>query len=118
MSEVGGIALRVMMANSPLSYREAISAALESLRPHFEVFTAEPADLDWEFSLLSPQFVVCSRVTELVEREASGWIELYPEGGHESVVSLGGQKMTHPQMDFPTLLSVLDEVERRLDETA
>jgi hypothetical protein len=25
---------------------------------------------------LSPQLVVCSRVTEVVEREALGWIEL------------------------------------------
>ncbi len=109
--------MRVMVAHSLLSYREAISATLEALRPHLEIFTVGPENLDEEFRRFSPQLVVCSRVTELVEREAFGWIELYPEHGSESVVSLGGEKVTYPQMDLEALLSVLDEAER-LHETA
>jgi hypothetical protein len=104
--------MRVMMANSPRAYREVISAALKELRPNLQIFTAKPEDLDEEFRRLSPHLVVCNWVTELVEREAHCWIELYPDGASESVVSLDGQKITCPEMDLEALLSVLDEAER------
>jgi hypothetical protein len=104
--------MRVMVANSLRSYRQAISATLKELRPNLQIFIAEPEDLDEEFRRLSPHFVVCSRVTELVEREALGWIELYPEHAPQSVVNLCGQRSVYPQMDLEALLSVLDEAER------
>jgi hypothetical protein len=106
--------MRVMIAHSLLTYRGAISAVLKELRPHLEIFTADPEELDAQFRRLSPQVVVCSRVTELVEREALGWIELYPDqASSQSVVSLDGEKTTYPDMDLEALLSVLDEAERR-----
>lgn len=107
----------MMVAHSLLSYRQVISAALKVLRPHLEVFSTDPKDLDAEFRRLSPELVVCSRVTELVKREAFAWIELYPEHGSESVVSLDGEKLTYPEIGLDALLSVLDEAER-LHETA
>jgi hypothetical protein len=100
------------MANEPLAYREVISAAFKELRPHIGVHTTEPADLDKEFLRLSPRLVVCSRITALVEREASAWIELYPEHTSRAVVSLAGEKTVFDEMDFDTLLSMLDKAER------
>jgi hypothetical protein len=104
--------MRVIVAHSLRSYRQAISAALEGLRPNLHFFTVEPEDLDEEFRRLAPHFVICSRVTDLVEREALGWIELYPEHASESVVSLCGQRSAYPEMDLEALLSILDEAER------
>ncbi len=104
--------MRVMVTHSLVSYREAISVAFKNLRLHLEIFTVEPEDLDREFRRLSPQLVVCSRVTDLVEREALGWIELYPDQASESVVSLCGESTIYPDMDLDTLLSILDEAER------
>ncbi len=104
--------MRVIVTHSLVSYREAISATLRELRPHLEIFTVEPEDLDEEFARLSPQLVVCSRVTRLVEREALAWIELYPDHASEVVVSLDGKKTTYPDIDLETLLSILDEAER------
>lgn len=109
--------MRVMVTHAMLSYREVISAALEILRPHVETFTVEPENLDREFMSLSPQLVVCSRVTDIVERRALGWIELYPEQASESVVSLCGERTTYPAMDLDTLLSVLDETRRLYEIT-
>jgi hypothetical protein len=109
--------MRVMVAHAMVSYREAISFALERLRPHVETFTVEPENLDREFMSLSPQLVVCSRVTDIVERGALGWIELYPEQASESVVSLCGETTTYPEMDLDTLLSVLDETRRLYEIT-
>ena len=105
--------MRVMVAHSLLSYRQTISAVLKELRPHLKIFSTDPEDLDAEFRRLSPQLVVCSRLTEVVEREALGWIELYPDPvSSESVVRLDGKKVIYPQMDLDALLSILDEAER------
>lgn len=108
----GEVRMRVLVANSPLAYREVISATLEELRPHLEVFTAEPEDLDWEFRRLSPQLVLCSRVSALVERQALAWVELYPDLAPESVVVVAGRMSVHPQLEFADLLAVVDEAEQ------
>jgi hypothetical protein len=88
-----------------------ISVALRELRPGIEVFTAEPEDLDGEFVRLLPQLVVCSRLTTRVELGAPVWVELYPDGAPYAVVgSLDGSRRTLPEMDFDTLISILDNV--------
>ena len=111
-------AMWVMVAHSHLAYREVIAIAFKEFRPHLEVVVVEPENLDKEFASALPHLVVCSRVTDLVERHTLAWIELYPDNNAtESVVSLAGEKTIHPNMDFETLLSVLDETEH-LYETA
>ena len=104
--------MRVLVANEPFVYREVISAAFQELRPHVEVISVEPQDLDREFSRLVPHLVVCSRVTALVERGATAWVELYPEHASRAVVSLAGEETTSDAIDFDTLLSILDRAER------
>lgn len=106
--------LRVVVANQPVVYREVISAAIEVLRPSFEVFTAEPEDLDRKFLCLGPRLVVvCSRLTELVERDALAWVQLYPSHTSHTIVALGGKRpMKLAHMDFDKLLAVLDAAER------
>jgi hypothetical protein len=100
-----------LIANGPAMYREVISVALRELRPGIEVFTAEPEDLDGEFVRLLPQLVVCSRLTKRVELHAPVWVELYPDGAPYAVVgSLDGSRRTLPEMDFDTLISILDNV--------
>jgi hypothetical protein len=100
--------MRVVLANEPAMYREVISTVLKDLRPRVEVFTAKPEDLNREFSRLLPQLVVCSRLTELVERNAAAWIELYPDGSSHTLVALGDKRATFADMDFDTLLAILD----------
>jgi hypothetical protein len=72
--------MRTLIANEPAIYREVICAALKELRPDMEIFTSEPDDLEGEFLRILPQFVLYSRPTKLVEREAAAWVELYPGG--------------------------------------
>jgi hypothetical protein len=105
--------LRVVLANEPVVYREVISATIEVLRPEFEVFTAEPENLDREFLRLGPRLVVvCSQLTELVERDALAWVQLYPNHASHTLVALGGQRPTRlAHMDLDTLLAVLDAAE-------
>jgi hypothetical protein len=103
--------MRVLIANEPLAYREVISAAFKELRPHLEIYVVEPAELDKELLRLSPRFVVCSRRTELIEQEAFAWVELYPQHTSGAVVNLAGKKTIFKEMDFDTLLSILDDTQ-------
>jgi hypothetical protein len=106
--------LRVLLANQPVVYRDVIAAAIEKLRARFEVFTAEPEDLDRVFLRLGPPLVVvCSQLTDLVEREALAWIQLYPDHATHTIVALGDEpptKLAH--MDLDALLTILDSAER------
>ena len=103
--------VRALIANTPAMYREVISATLRELRPGIEVFTADPEDLEREFSRLLPQLVVCSRLTKRVELEASVWIELYPDGASHAIVgNLDGSRTVLPSLDFDTLLYILDGI--------
>jgi len=103
--------MRALIADEPVIYREVISATLKELRPEIESFTVDPGGLESEYLRILPQFVVCSRPTKLVEREASSWVELYPGGASHAVVkSLDGSRRIRPTMDFDTLLSILDGI--------
>lgn len=104
--------MRVLVANEPRAYRVVISAALKELRPHLEVHTAQPTNLDEEFLRLAPGLVVCSRTTALIEEATASWVELYPDHSSGARASLAGEKTTFAEMDFDALLSILDEAER------
>jgi len=86
----------------------SLSSALEAPRPDFEMLAAGPEDLDEATLRLSPQVVVCSQVTAVVEAEASAWIELYPDHSSRAVVRLNGERSTFPGMDLETFLATAD----------
>ncbi len=103
--------VRILVANEPSIYREAISAAFKELMQGVEVFTAAPEDLDREFARLLPQLVVCSQRTKRVEFDAPVWVELYPHGALLAEVGgLDGWQTTLPGVDFDTLLSIVDDI--------
>jgi hypothetical protein len=107
---VGVRGIWVLVANEPTIYREVISATVRVLRPSLDVFTAEPEELDREFSRLRPRLVVCSRLTRRVELDAPVWVVLYPHGTSRAVVGrLDGRRTTLAGIDFSTLLSMLDD---------
>ena len=62
---------RIVVANEPRSYREAMAVACRVLRPEVEVILAEPADLDAAVARLDPQLVPCSRLTEVYRLPSS-----------------------------------------------
>jgi hypothetical protein len=86
--------LRILLANEPRTYRETLAAAFRILKPNTEVFVIDPDKLDGEVERLSPQVVICSRTTPTVETQSLAWVELYPEYGSVSVVSVGEERST------------------------
>jgi hypothetical protein len=101
----------IVVANEPRAYRETLAAALHELRPHLEVICLEPADLDRTVCHYSPRLVLCSRLTEAVETGCNAWILLYPNRENWAVISIAGRRTVVTNIEFPHVLSVIDEVE-------
>lgn len=103
--------LRILLANEPRSYREAIAGALRALKPNISVFVAESEQLDDEVKRLSPQLVVCSRATPTVDLRSPVWVELYPGHGSVSTINIGGERSTVVEIELADLLSTIDRAE-------
>jgi hypothetical protein len=101
----------IVVANEPRAYREALAAALRALRPHLEVICIEPDDLEGTVCAYSPRLVLCSRLTEAVERCSEAWILLYPDRENRAVISVAGRRAVVPNVEFSRVLAVIDEVE-------
>ena len=105
--------MRLLVANEPHSYREAIAGAVQALRPHLAVITVEPEDLDEEVVRHDPDLVLCSRLSRVVERWPCAWIVLYPNGEPRAMISIAGRRRTvTADLPFADLLSIIDETER------
>jgi hypothetical protein len=109
--------LRILLANEPRSYRETLSAAFRILRPNTEVIVIDPDELDAEVERLSPQLVICSHATLDVKARSLAWVELYPEHGSESVVSVGGKRSTMAGIELGDLLSIIDRTQTLASES-
>lgn len=105
-----GFRPRVLVANDPAAYRDAISRALRAMRPEVEVLDVPPGDLDREYARLQPALIVCSRLTNVVESGLSDWIELYPDGVSVAHFSAGGERLTLARPDFGLILSLVDRL--------
>jgi hypothetical protein len=101
--------LRVLVANAPLSYRQAMAAAIEMLRPDVEVLLGDPEALDAEVRRLSPDVVVCSHVTPLVEDRILAWVDLYPEGERQATISIDGLRVETEGIELEDILSIIDQ---------
>ena len=101
--------MRVLVANAPLSYRQAMAGAIEMLRPNVEVLLGEPEALDADVGRLSPDVVVCSHVTPLVENRVLAWVYLYPEGDRQATISIDGLRVETGGVELEDLLSLIDQ---------
>ncbi len=102
---------RVLVACELQSYCQALVVALRELRPSVEVFEVEEEDLDHEVERLGPDLVVCSRRTCRIEDRVPSWVELYPNHGAHSVVSVLGERSTVEEMQLCDLVSIIDRAE-------
>ena len=104
---------RVLLANEPRSYRQAIASVLRSLRPELEVKEMEPGALDRELRRSVPQLVICSRATPAVRGTAPAWVELYTDHGPLSSVAIGKETSTVSEIDLADILLIVDRAMAR-----
>jgi hypothetical protein len=107
--------MRVLVANDPCTYREAITEVLREVRPHIEVNAIKPDALDAEVGRLDPHLVVCSQITTAVNALLA-WVLLYPDGENRAVISTAGEQMRVENVGFGDLLSAIDRIEPLVTE--
>ncbi len=95
------------------AYREVIAAGVRLLRPHTEVSTATPTDLEAKIALLDPQVVVCGMPGR--PDPGSGfvttWVELPAEVGRPARVRGGDGRREAAGLTLEGLLGVVDGAE-------
>ncbi len=101
---------RVLVANEPSAYREALTATLRELRPRLLIHPVEPAELDLLVTTMRPTLVVCSRLSPAVQTHAGAWLLLYPEGEDRAVLGAGAQGQSLPSTAFDVVVAALDAV--------
>ena len=101
--------MRILLGNEPRFYREVIAATLHELRPHLEVVIVEPEDLDGAVVQRRPQFVLCSRLSEVVETRCLAWVLLYPHGAARVVLRVAGRRHTVADPGLDGLLRVMGQ---------
>jgi hypothetical protein len=100
--------LRILLANEPRAYREALGAALGGLRPSACVRVVEPGQLEETLERYQPHLLICSQLTPSVERLPLAWLVLYREGTSHAELRLDGQWMTTSQVQLDDLLALVD----------
>lgn len=99
---------RVVLANEPRSYRQAIAGALQALRPDVEFEEIEPDNIDAEVGRRAPELLICSIATPAVQAAVPSWVELYTDHGSISSVSIHLEKSTVDGIEIPDLLQIVD----------
>ncbi len=102
---------RVLLANEPRVYREALVDALRRLRPRVELSDVEPDVLDAEVERFRPHLVVCSGARAATQNGTLTWVTLYPDGENLAEIITAGGRATIVGIQFDHLLSVIDGTE-------
>lgn len=100
---------KVLVANEPLSYRQAMARVLRAVRPDLRVDEAEPDALERALRDDVPHLVICSRATPAVRRISPAWIELYPDHGPLCSFSVAGRTSTVRGLDLDEMLALVDK---------
>ena len=104
--------MRILMANTPRSYREVMAFAFQELRPHVEVISVEPEALDLETLRLRPELVMCDHASLTVKAVARSWMELRIEGAALVMATSTSAIPTDVRNgDFGELLAFIDRYE-------
>ena len=106
----------VLLANEPATYRELLASELPHLRPALCVRAADPGELDAVVAALSPRLVICSRPTTSVEAHATAVIVLYPNGGDQVFINMGGATRVMAAPRLPDLLAAIDATIDRIPD--
>jgi hypothetical protein len=99
--------LRIIIANEPRAYREALVEVLKEMRPRDAVVSVEPGDVEHALHQLPGALVVCSEVSTAVVELAGAWVRL----GEDGEVAVSSAADVEAMAHRVGLDAVLDAVE-------
>jgi hypothetical protein len=106
--------MRVLVANTPLMYRESLALSIQRARPNFEVLLAEPEKLNGEVESLAPHALV--RDDDGVETSSPNgvvcWVGIIIDNHLNARISVNGRVSEIHDVSLEEFVAALDETER------
>ena len=110
--------MRVLIANTPLMYRESLALAILRHNPDFEVMIADPESLDGEADRFRPHALV--RDDDGIEIGAPDgvvlWVGIMIDDHLKARISVDGKVSEIHEMGVEELLAALDEAAKSISE--
>jgi hypothetical protein len=111
-------AMRILIANTPLMYRESLALAVHRHNPDFEVMIADPASLDGEAERFGPHTLI--RDDDGIEVGSPDgvvcWVGIIIDDHLKVRISLDGKVSEIHEVSLYELLAALDEAARFVSE--
>ena len=103
--------MRILIANTPLMYREALALAIHRHSPDFEVMIADPASLDGEAERFGPHTLI--RDDDGIEIGSPDgvvcWVGIMIDDHLKARISVDGKVSEIHEVSMEELLAALDE---------
>jgi hypothetical protein len=110
--------MRILIANTPLMYREILALAIHHHDPDFEVMIADPATMDGEVERFAPHALV--RDDDGTEIGAPDgvvcWVGIVAEDNAKARISIDGRVSEIHEVSMDELLAALDEAAKSVSE--
>jgi hypothetical protein len=99
--------LRIIIANEPRAYRDALAGVLEEMRPRDTVTNVEPGEIEQALRRWRGALVVCSVVSPVVDELAGAWVRL-GEDGEVAASSAAGVEAMARRVGLDAVLDAVD----------
>ena len=104
--------MRILIANTPLMYRETLALAIHRHNPDYEVMIADPASMDGEATRFRPHALV--RDDDGIEVGSPDgvvcWVGIIIDNHLKARISINGKVSEVHEVSLEKMLAVLDEV--------
>jgi hypothetical protein len=111
-------AMRILVANTPLMYRESLALAIHRHNPDFEVMISDPASLDGETTRFGPHALI--RDDDGIDlgspNGAVCWVGIVIDDHLMARISLDGKVSEIHEVSLDELLAALDEAAKSVSE--
>ena len=112
--------MRVLVANTPLMYRESLALSIQRARPNFEVLLASPEKLNGEVESLAPHALV--RDDDGIDTWSPDgvvcWVGIIIDDHLNARISVNGKISEIHDVSLEEFVAALDETERLISTNA
>jgi hypothetical protein len=106
--------MRILVAVTPIMYRQTLAHILRTDRPNDDVHVADPEALEQEASSFRPHLIVCTdNVSEVREVSVLSWVVIRYHDSLSASIFLEGQATRLVQdIALEDLIEVVEETQR------
>ena len=110
--------MRILIANTPLMYRESLALAVHRHNPEFEVMIADPASMDGEAERFGPHTLIRDDdgIDEASPDGVVCWVGIIIDDHLKARISIDGKVSEIHEVSLNELLAALDEAAKFVSE--